>query len=343
MFGFTNEIMLNFSSDFSLRQYNTFGFDIFTRYWTTFSNSEQLIEAVRHCVDNDLEWFVLGGGSNIIFSRNYPGVVIHPISETIVCHDGLVIADAGVVWDDLVAWCVDRGLYGLENLSYIPGSVGASPVQNIGAYGAEARDVISWVEYLDTRTLTVERIEAEDCNFGYRESIFKHELHGCAVVLRVALRLSAEPHYNVRYGDLYSEVERLGGLSLENVRRAVINIRSAKLPDPAVAGNAGSFFKNPVVGSSVFEKLHHTYTDMPYYQVECAGRTEYKIPAGWLIDRAGWRGHRSGDAGVHPRQALVLVNYGGATAEQVLDLSRTIIADVESKFGITLEKEVNIW
>lgn len=331
--------MINFSTDYSLKAHNTFGFDVKARYWATFSNEIQLRELVAYCKDNNLMWFVLGGGSNIIFSRDYDGMVLHPVSKEIVKDDDLVVADAGVVWDDFVAWAVDNNLYGVENLSYIPGSVGASPVQNVGAYGAEAADTIQWVEYLDTDAMCVRRIAGVDCEFGYRESIFKHRLKGCAIVTKVAFRLKSEPQYNIEYGDVRSEVERLGGVTLHNVRQAIVCIRSTKLPDPNVIGNAGSFFKNPVVRQSIFEQLLRQYSDIPHYSVADG----VKIPAGWLIDHSGWKGYRVGDAGVHPRQALVLVNYAAATAADVLALADEIVEDIMCKFGVILEKEVNVW
>lgn len=339
MFGFTNDFMIKFSANYPLKRLNSFGFDVKTRYWATFSDDAELCEIVTYCRVNNLKWFVLGGGCNIIFSRDYDGVIIHPTSGQIVQYDDLTIADAGVVWDDFVAWAVENSMYGVENLAHIPGSVGASPVQNIGAYGVEACDTIEWVEYLDTRTMQINRINGSDCQFGYRESIFKHFLKDVAIVLRVAFRLSHEPHYNVDYGDVRSEIERLGELSLANVRQAIINIRTAKLPDPAITGNAGSFFKNPVVDGEVFEKIREKHPEMPHYEVEQG----IKIPAGWLIDRAGWKGYREGDAGVHPKQALVLVNHGTATAQDVLALADKIVCDIDAKFGIALEKEVNVW
>lgn len=339
MFGFTNDIMVNFSENFSLSTLNSFGFDINARFWTVFNNESELAEIINHCKTNSLQWFVLGGGSNIIFSRDFDGVVIHPVSKEIFMDGARVVVDAGVVWDDFVAWAVINNLHGVENLSHIPGSVGASPVQNIGAYGVEAADVIQWVEYFDTDSMQVVRIDGVDCEFGYRESVFKHSLRGRAIVLRVAFRLADSANFNIRYADVDSEVEKLGGISLHNVRQAIINIRSRKLPDPKLTGNAGSFFKNPVVDVTQFESLLAKHPQMPNFNVACG----VKIPAGWLIEQAGWRGYRRGDAGVHPNQSLVLVNYGNASAADILTLSADIVTDVATKFGIILEKEVNVW
>lgn len=337
--------MTNFSDNFTLRGRNTFGLDATARHWAEFGTNDRLRELILACRERDLPWYVLSGGSNIILTGNFPGVVLHPTADGISEPEpGLVRAEAAVVWDDLVGWAVERGLGGLENLSLIPGYAGAAPVQNIGAYGAEAKDTIETVEYFDTETLETVRIAGKDCAFGYRDSVFKGPLRGRAVVTAVEFRLAPEAGgkytYNIGYGDLRDRVMELGGPSLKNIRRAVIAIRREKLPDPAVAGNAGSFFKNPVVPAGQVEALRRQYPDMPGYP--CDNGTQVKIPAAWLIDRAGWKGFRCGTVGVHPRQALVLVNLGGATAQEILNLARRIICDVGKKFGITLSMEVNI-
>lgn len=337
--------MTNFTDNFALRGRNTFGLDATAPYWAEFRTAGELRDIILACRERSLPWYVLGGGSNIILTGNFPGVVIHPAADGITLPEpGLVRAEAAVVWDDLVAWTVECGLGGLENLSLIPGHAGAAPVQNIGAYGAEAKDTIETVEYFDTETLETVRIKGAECAFGYRESIFKGPLKGRAIVIAVEFRLTPEADgeytYNIGYGDLYDRVMELGGPTLRNIRQAVIAIREAKLPDPAVTGNAGSFFKNPVIPAAQAEELRRQHPDMPGYP--CNGGAEVKVPAAWLIDRAGWKGFRSGTVGVHSRQALVLINLGGATAQEILTLARRIICDVERKFGITLTMEVNV-
>lgn len=337
--------MTNFTDNFALRGRNTFGLDATAPYWAEFRTAGELRDIILACRERGLPWYVLGGGSNIILTGNFPGMVIHPAADGITLPEpGLVRAEAAVVWDDLVAWTVERGLGGLENLSLIPGHAGAAPVQNIGAYGAEAKDTIETVEYFDTETLETVRIKGAECAFGYRESIFKGPLKGRAIVIAVEFRLTPEADgkytYNIGYGDLHDRVMELGGPTLRNIRQAVIAIREAKLPDPAVTGNAGSFFKNPVIPAAQAEELRRQHPDMPGYP--CNGGAEVKVPAAWLIDRAGWKGFRSGTVGVHSRQALVLINLGGATAQEILTLARRIICDVERKFGITLTMEVNV-
>ncbi len=340
--------MTNFSDNFPLGDRNTFGLDATARYWAEFRTTGELRDIILACRERHLPWYVLSGGSNLILTGNFPGVVIHPAAAGIALPEAtLVRAEAAVVWDELVAWTVERGLGGLENLSLIPGLAGAAPVQNIGAYGAEAKDTIETVEYFDTETLDTVRIKGTDCAFGYRDSIFKGALKGRAIVTAVEFRLvpedaigGGEYTYNIGYGDLHDRVEALGGPTLDHIRRAVIAIREAKLPDPAVTGNAGSFFKNPVIPAAQAERLREAYPEMPGYP-SADGET-VKVPAAWLIDRAGWKGFRCGTVGVHPKQALVLINLGGATAQEILNLARRIIADVERKFGIALSMEVNV-
>ncbi len=341
--------MTNFTDNFTLRAHNTFGLEATARHWAEFRTVDELRTVIRDCHTRHLPWYVLSGGSNVILTGNFPGCVIHPTSDGITqLGPDLLRAEAGVVWDDLVAWTVDRGLGGLENLSFIPGLVGAAPVQNIGAYGAEAKDTIETVEYFDTERLETVRIPGAECAFGYRDSLFKGPLRGRAIVTAVEFRLTPEQTadgetsytYNIGYGDLHDRVMSLGGPSLANVRAAVIAIRREKLPDPAVTGNAGSFFKNPVIPAAQAAQLRERYPEMPGYP-SADGQT-VKVPAAWLIDRAGWKGFRCGTVGVHPRQALVLINLGRATAQEILNLARRIIDDVDQKFGIQLSMEVNI-
>ena len=291
-------------------------------------------------------WYVLGAGNNTLFTKFYDGALIVPKSgaRTILSDDGERVdirVEAAHDWDELVAWSVEQGLWGIENLSAIPSSVGAAPVQNIGAYGAEAKDAITVVEYFDTRTMEVVRLSNEECRFAYRESIFKQELKGVAVILAVEFRLSRTPRPNLGYGDVIKEVEARGGATLGNIRDAICAIRGSKLPDPKVLGNAGSFFKNPIVEREVAEALLECYADMPHYPV-AGDETREKLAAGWLIDKSGLKGYRNGAVGVHERQALVLVNYGGATGGEVIALAEYVCGEVKRNFGVDISPEVNI-
>ena len=291
-------------------------------------------------------WYVLGAGNNTLFTKFYDGALIVPKSgaRTILSDDGERVdirVEAAHDWDELVAWSVEQGLWGIENLSAIPSSVGAAPVQNIGAYGAEAKDAITVVEYFDIRTMEVVRLSNEECRFAYRESIFKQELKGVAIILAVEFRLSRTPRPNLGYGDVIKEVEARGGATLANIRDAICAIRSSKLPDPKVLGNAGSFFKNPIVEREVAEALLERYPDMPHYPV-AGDDTKIKLAAGWLIDKSGLKGYRSGSVGVHERQALVLVNYGGATGGDVIALAEYVCGEVKKNFGVEISPEVNI-
>jgi UDP-N-acetylmuramate dehydrogenase len=280
-------------------------------------------------------WNVLGGGSNILLTGDYRGTLLRSTDRGIAPDGALVRVGAGTAWDDFVAWSVRHGLWGVENLSHIPGTVGAAPVQNIGAYGVEAKDAIETVEVFDTESLTTRVMTAAECGFGYRDSVFKRGLRG--VITAVTFRLSPTPRPRLDYGDLRARVSEP---TLANIREAVVDVRRSKLPDPAETGNAGSFFKNPVVAAEVAERLKTEYPDMPLYDAADGLR---KLAAGWLIDRAGWRGRSLGRAGVHAAQALVLVNLGGATGADILALARRIQSDVHARFGVSIETEVNIW
>ncbi|WP_302382071.1 UDP-N-acetylmuramate dehydrogenase [uncultured Alistipes sp.] len=289
-------------------------------------------------------WTVLSGGNNILFTRDYDGMLLTPVARGIgiVSDDGervRVRAEAGVEWDDLVEWSVERGLWGIENLSLIPGKAGAAPVQNIGAYGCEAGDSIERVEMYCVETGAMLTLDAAHCGFGYRESVFKHSLKGRVVITAVELLLHRTPRPKLGYGDVEREVEARGGATLRNIREAVCAIRRAKLPDPGVLGNAGSFFKNPVVGADTAARLLAEFPDMPHYP---APEGRVKLAAGWLIDRAGLKGHREGRVGVHERQALVLVNLGGATGGEVIAFARKVQEAVHARFGIAIDTEVNI-
>jgi UDP-N-acetylmuramate dehydrogenase len=289
-------------------------------------------------------FLILGDGSNILFTSDFGGTIFHSKIqginiESITNEHVIISAGSAVNWDSLVGWCVQRGFGGLENLSLIPGTVGASPVQNIGAYGAEAKDYIEKVRFVSTEDGLVSEFNNSQCRFGYRDSIFKHELKGKIFVVSVYFRLKLNPVLKTDYGSLGEELKRLGGVTLGNIRKAVINIRKSKLPDPDIFGNAGSFFKNPVVAAETARLLLNEFPDMPVYPDSSGGN---KLAAGWLIDVCGWKGARRGDAGVHEKQALVLVNYGKATGTEIYYLSEEIRESVLKKFGIELEREVDV-
>ena len=326
----------------SLRTRNSFGVDQQAARLVEFETPEDLRTLFAAGIPE--KWTVLAGGNNILFTRDYDGVLLTPVARgiTLLSDDGdevRVRADAGVEWDDLVEWAVGRGLWGIENLSLIPGKAGAAPVQNIGAYGCEAKDAIRRVEMYCVETGAMLTLDAAHCGFGYRESVFKHDLKGRVIITAVEIALTHTPRPRLGYGDVEREVEARGGVTLRNIREAICAIRRAKLPDPAVLGNAGSFFKNPVVGAAAAERLLAEYPDMPHYP---APKGRVKLAAGWLIDRAGMKGRRKGAVGVHERQALVLVNHGGATGGEVIAFAHEVQERVREKFGIEIDTEVNI-
>ncbi len=335
--------MIRFLEFFSLKPYNSFGVEAHADFFFEFTESQDLLDFMEENSSFDaLPRIVLGGGSNYLFTKDFKGLVLHPnIPGIRVLEEQpdyvLVEAGAGVEWDDFVAHCVNNGWGGVENLSLIPGKTGAAPVQNIGAYGAEAKDVIETVYTIDIENRKRVGLSNADCAFGYRDSIFKQGAKGKYVVTSVVFRLSHFPLLDVSYGALAEEVEKLGGKTLHNVRQAVINIRRSKLPEPEKLGNAGSFFMNPVVDTEVAVQLKKEYPGMPVYP---AGEGKTKLAAGWLIEQCGWKGYRNGDAGVHQHQALVLVNYGAATGQQLFELSEAIKKSVKQQFGIVLNREV---
>ena len=290
-------------------------------------------------------WYVLSGGNNILFTKDIEPLLIVPCDDRIeVVEESAtsvrVKVGAGVEWDDLVAWAVERELWGIENLSLIPGKVGAAPVQNIGAYGVEAKDAIRNVEMYFVEGGNFVTLAAEHCNFGYRESVFKHSLKGRVVITAVEFQLSKVAAPRLGYGDVVREVEARGGATIANIREAICAIRRSKLPDTAVLGNAGSFFKNPIVEREVAERILAEYPEMPSYPAQEEGKV--KLAAGWLIDKAGMKGYKEGNVGVHERQALVLVNLGGATGGEVIAFAEKVVAKVREKFGIEISPEVNI-
>ena len=317
----------------SLRGRNSFGVDQRAARLVEFETAEDLRTFFAAGIPG--RWTVLAGGNNILFTEDYDGVLLTPVARQIalLSDDGDEVrlrVEAGVEWDDLVEWAVERGLWGIENLSLIPGKAGSAPVQNIGAYGCEAKDAIRRVEMYCVETGTLLTLDAAHCGFGYRESVFKHDLKGRVIITAIEIRLSHTPRPKLGYGDVEREVEARGGATLRNIREAICSIRRAKLPDPAVLGNAGSFFKNPVVEAPVAERLLAEYPDMPHY---AAPEGRVKLAAGWLIDRAGMKGYREGSVGVHERQALVLVNHGGATGGEVIAFARTVLTGISTQVG----------
>jgi len=328
----------------SLKKFNTFGLNVRADHLATFKLEENAIHFLRHHRSPDKQLLIVGRGSNLLFTEDFHGIIIHPEMEGISLEgkkgiDVIVSAGAGVVWDKLVESTVNNGLGGLENLSYIPGLVGASPVQNIGAFGAEVKDTIEKVRAVSFDDGTVKEFSNEECKFGYRDSIFKGELKGKYFITKVFFRLSTRPKLSLEYGSLKEEINKLGPTSLGNVRKIVINTRQQKLPDPDQIGNAGSFFKNPVVKQQVVEDLKKKYPKIPLFRDNMGNP---KLAAGWLIEQCGWKGRRIGEAGVHDKQALVIVNLGNATGHELFDLSELVRKSVLEKFGVNLEREVEI-
>ncbi len=338
--------------NFSLKNYNTFGIDARARYFSVFSSADELEEllssgfpdnsSLREIPEKRL---IIGGGSNILFTRDFDGLVLrNEIGEIEIAnedeHHVYVKAGAGTNWHRFVLYCIERDLAGVENLSLIPGSVGASPMQNIGAYGVEVKDVFHQLEAMHISDRKIVSFSNLDCAFGYRESVFKNKYRDRFVILSVTYRLNKIPRFNTSYGAIEQELERMHAEpSVKNISQAVINIRRSKLPDPKEIGNAGSFFKNPVVSASKFERIKNDYPSVPGYPQHDGS---IKLAAGWLIEQCGWKGYRDGDAGCHAKQALVLVNYGHASGEEIFELSTRILHSVQEKFGVQLEREVNI-
>lgn len=331
-------------NNINLQNRNSFGVIEQADRLVEFETADDLKELFSE--ERPSKWYVLGAGNNTLFTQSYNGTLITPTcsARTTLNDDGEYVdvrVEAAHDWDEFVAWSVENGLWGVENLSAIPSSVGAAPVQNIGAYGAEVKDAITAIDYFDTNKLEVVRLKCEECQFGYRESIFKHKLRGVAIILAVEFRLHRTPTPNLGYGDVIREVEARGGATLRNIREAICAIRASKLPDPKVLGNAGSFFKNPIVDKSVAEQLLQSYPDMPHYPIPNDANS-VKLAAGWLIDKSGLKGYREGHVGVHNRQALVLVNHGGATGGEVLHFAEFVCSVVHNKFGVDICPEVNI-
>jgi UDP-N-acetylmuramate dehydrogenase len=336
---------MTIQQDVSLKPYNTFGLEATAKFFVEIQSVEELKIILQNPDYQSIDKLFLGGGSNILLTKNYEGLVVKINLKGIhkVFEDDAHVhiqAGAGEIWHELVMYCVQNQYAGMENLSLIPGTVGAAPMQNIGAYGVEIKDIFEELQALNLETLKIETFKLSDCHFGYRESVFKHQFKGKYVITSVTFQLNKVPVYKVAYGDIQKTLEEMNiqHLSIKAVSDAVISIRKSKLPDPAEIGNSGSFFKNPEIPKVQYDDLKAKFDNIPSYPIN---ETTVKVPAGWLIEQAGWKGFRDGQIGVHARQALVLVNYGGGTGEQIKALSAKIQASVLEKFGISLSAEVN--
>lgn len=329
----------------SLKDYNTFGFDVKALQFYQVNSVEELTDILKNCYADEV--FVLGGGSNILLTQDLNQTVlqinIKGISIVNENDDYVIIkAQAGENWHEFVQYCVNNGYGGLENLSLIPGNVGTAPIQNIGAYGVELQDHFIECEAIHRQTLETRIFEKQDCHFGYRDSVFKNRYKNQYIITSVSFRLTKRFHIlQTSYGSIKSELEAesIDYPTIKDIANAVIKIRQEKLPDPKKIGNSGSFFKNPIIGKEQFDELIQKYPEAKYYRLN---EHHYKVPAGWLVDHAGLKGFREGDAGVHKRQALVLVNYGKATGKDILNLAKKIQSTVKDKYGIQLEMEVNV-
>lgn len=328
-----------------LRSFNTFGIEAKAKYFVEVSTIEEIKSILQNPEYQNIERLILGGGSNLLLTKDFDGLVIKiniKGFEVIKENDKniWIKSGAGVVWHDLVMQCVNQNYAGMENLSLIPGTVGAAPMQNIGAYGIEIKDIFDELEAIEIATGQIKTFDKQICNFGYRESIFKHDAKGKYIILNVTFKLNKKPTFHIEYGAIKDTLTEMGisELSIKAVSDAVIHIRQSKLPNPAEIGNAGSFFKNPEIPKTQFEALKIQFPTIPFYPVS---ESTTKVPAGWLIEQAGWKGQRFGNVGVHSKQALVLVNYGGGKGEEIKALSQKIQASVQEKFGIQLSAEVN--
>jgi UDP-N-acetylmuramate dehydrogenase len=330
--------------NYSLKKYNTFGINAIAKYFARFQTEEELKKHLESKKEEST--MILGGGSNILFTKNHDGFVLkNEVGGIDIINEDAdfvyIKAGAGKRWQEFVMFCVKNNFGGVENLSLIPGNVGASPMQNIGAYGVEIKDVFYELEALHLQDLEKRKFSLEDCKFGYRESVFKNIYKDQFAILNVTYRLRKKPVFNISYGAIEAELKKMNieNLSVKAVSDAVIQIRSSKLPDPAIIGNSGSFFKNPLISKQHFDKLILLEMDIPFYKID---EENYKVPAGWLIEQCGWKGFRRGDAGCYEKQALVLVNYGNATGKEIYNLSEEIKISVKEKFDIELDREVNI-
>lgn len=332
---------MNIQKNISLKNYNTFGINVTAKRFISVNSLHELKEVLAI----EKEIFLFGGGSNMLLTADITKLVVHLNLKGIIVNDTdendvFVTAEAGENWHDFVIWCISQNYGGLENLSLIPGNVGTSPIQNIGAYGVEIKDTFHQLEAIEIETGKVKIFTKEACNFGYRNSVFKNELKGKYIIVNVTFKLTKNKHHlNISYGAIKNYLSNIEHPTLKEISDAVIYIRKSKLPDPKEIGNSGSFFKNPVISKIDFDKLQKKYPEIPNYIV---AENEIKIPAGWLIEQCGFKGKRYGDTGVHKNQALVLVNYGNATGKEIFELAQKIQQTVKNTFNINLEIEVNI-
>lgn len=336
--------MIVAEKNISLKSRNSFGVDVKCCELLEFDQVADLAK-IFSSEEAPQRWMVVGGGNNILFTGNYDGAIITPRCEAITIESSneqrvVVEIEAGADWDTVVEWSVERGLWGLENLSLIPGTAGAAPIQNIGAYGVELSDTLLSVDYFDPTTLTISRLSSDECRLGYRDSIFKRELRGRVIITSIRLQLSPTHNPKLNYADLKTRVENRGEITLRSIREVVCEVRNAKLPDPKELGNAGSFFKNPIVDLNIADGLRAKYPDIPIYNSD--NPTKVKIAAGWMIDRAGLKGLRDGDVGMHTNQALVMVNYGNASGSDIVAFAHKVQQIVEKQFGVAIDCEVNI-
>lgn len=329
----------------SLKPFNTFGVEAFARWYTEINSEDELIELFSNQKWKNVDRLILGGGSNLLLTKDFDGLAIRMnikgITSEVDGNDVHIDAGAGEVWNDLVMFCVNRGFAGMENLSLIPGSVGASPIQNIGAYGVELKDVFESCRAFEIATGKILHFNKDECEFAYRESIFKKQLKGKVIITSVRFKLSTVAALNTSYGAIAEEINKRGidKPSIKDVSDVVSSIRVSKLPDPSTIGNSGSFFKNPILSEVEFKQIQSDFPDTVHF---CLPNSTVKLAAGWLIEQCGWKGKKIGEAGTWKNQALVLVNYGNATGTDIYKLSSQIIDDVKTKFGVTLEREVNI-
>ena len=337
---------MNIIENYPLLKLNTFGVDVKAKYFTSINTIIELIEATKTNVFKDLELLILGGGSNILFTKDFDGLVIlnNIKGKEIISQNQQSIflkIGAGENWHELVMYCVDNGWGGIENLSLIPGNTGTAPMQNIGAYGVEIKETFLELEALEISSGKIVKFNNSDCEFGYRESVFKNKMKNQYIILNITLELKKNPVLNINYGDVKAilESQNIKNPGIKEVSNAIISIRQSKLPDPKKIGNSGSFFKNPIVSLNQLELIKKKYPNVVNYEIN---ENEFKIAAGWLIERAGWKGKKFNNYGIHEKQALVLVNYGLANGMEIFELSEKIILDIKDKFGIKLEREVNI-
>ena len=337
---------MNIIENYPLLKLNTFGIDVKAKYFTSINTINELIEVTKTNVFKDLELLILGGGSNILFTKDFDGLVIlnNIKGKEIIDQNQQSIflkIGAGENWHELVMYCVDNGWGGIENLSLIPGNTGTAPMQNIGAYGVEIKETFIELEALEISSGKIVKFNNSDCEFGYRESVFKNKMKNQYIILNITLELKKNPVLNINYGDVKAilESQNIKNPAIKEVSNAIISIRQSKLPDPKKIGNSGSFFKNPIVSLNQLELIKKKYPNVVNYEIN---ENEFKIAAGWLIERAGWKGKKFNNYGIHEKQALVLVNYGLANGMEIFELSEKIILDIKDKFGIKLEREVNI-